>query len=501
KSLLFLADQNGDEQNQVYLMNVSTGDIMALTANFEVQYYLGEFSPDGKKVAFAGNDRVPTEQDVIIYDLASGERTTLTGIGILFAANWSPNGRYMTVLNAKSNTNVDVMLYDVQTGELTNLIPHDDETIYAPGPWAHDSSGFYLMTNVGREFTGMGFYKIQDKTWEWVETPDHDIENVVLAHNAPVLVWSVNDNGASKLFACDLNTHEALNMPKFPVGVIGGINIAPSGDRLALVFARPGEASNLYEFNLKTGELKALGQSMLGRIDPADMVEPELVYYETFDGRKIPAWLYKPKVGVGQAPYPVVLSIHGGPEAQERPGYAYSGFYQYLLNRGFGVLAPNIRGSTGYGITYQKLIHRDWGGAELKDIEHAAKYLQSLDWVDNNRLAVYGGSFGGFATLSAITRLPQYWACAVDLVGPANLLTFVKAVPPTWRRIMKEWVGDPEEDYDLLVERSPITYVDQIRAPLLVIQGANDPRVVKAESDQMVERIRSNGGSVKYYVD
>ncbi|HEX2907522.1 MAG TPA: prolyl oligopeptidase family serine peptidase, partial [Phototrophicaceae bacterium] len=257
-------------------------------------------------------------------------------------------------------------------------------------------------------------------------------------------------------------------------------------------------ASCLYELNLQTGELLLLGQSMLGGVDPADMIEPELIEYPTFDGRMIPAWLYRPR---GQGPFPVVLSIHGGPEAQERPTYAYNGLYQYLLNRGFGILAPNIRGSTGYGISYQKLIHRDWGGAELKDIEHAAQYLQSLEWVDSNRLAVYGGSFGGFATLSAVTRLPEYWALGIDLVGPGNLITFVDAVPPFWKRFMTKWVGDPVADRDFLIERSPITYVEKIRVPLLVIQGAKDPRVVKAESDQMVARIRARGGDVRYYVD
>jgi dipeptidyl aminopeptidase/acylaminoacyl peptidase len=238
---------------------------------------------------------------------------------------------------------------------------------------------------------------------------------------------------------------------------------------------------------------------MLGGIDPADLVEPELVEFPTFDGRKIPAWLYRPKNGSG--PYPVVLSIHGGPEAQERPTYAYNGLYQYLLNHGFGVLAPNIRGSTGYGISYQKLIHRDFGGAELKDIEGAAKYLRSLDWVDQNRIAVFGGSFGGFATLSAVSRLPEYWALGIDLVGPSNLITFVKNVPPFWKPLMKAWVGDPDEDRDMLIERSPITYVDNIRVPMLVIQGAKDPRVVKGESDQMVERLRERGQDVRYYVD
>ena len=164
------------------------------------------------------------------------------------------------------------------------------------------------------------------------------------------------------------------------------------------------------------------------------------------------------------------------------------------------MLATNIRGSTGYGKTFQTLIHRDWGGGDLRDWEHAAKWLQAQDWVDPDRIGVYGGSYGGFATLTCVTRLPDYWAAAVDIVGPSNLVTFSKAVPPTWRRFMDKWVGNPETEVDFLMERSPITYVDDVRAPLLVIQGANDPRVVKGESDQMVERLRELGRDVEYDV-
>jgi dipeptidyl aminopeptidase/acylaminoacyl peptidase len=390
------------------------------------------------------------------------------------------------------------MLLDRQTNTVTNTTAHEGETLFFPGAWAHDDSGFYLVTNKGREFTGLAFYKLADKKWDWVETPDHDIENVAVSKDGRLLLWVVNENGASKLYGRDLTTGQALKMPNLPTGVIDNIDLNPDGTRAALIYTNSGEAANLYEIDLKTGDMIALGQSMIGGIDLSEMIVPESVEYKTHDGRMIPAWLYRPK---GNGQFPVILSIHGGPEAQERPRYMYNGLYQYLLNRGFGILAPNIRGSTGYGISYQKLIHRDWGGAELKDIEYAAKYLQSLDWVDKNRIAVYGGSFGGFATLSAATRLPDYWALAIDLVGPSNLLTFVNSVPPHWRSVMKSWVGDAEEDHDMLVERSPITYVDQIRVPMLVIQGAKDPRVNKAESDQMVERIRKNGGDVRYYVD
>jgi len=229
------------------------------------------------------------------------------------------------------------------------------------------------------------------------------------------------------------------------------------------------------------------------------LVDAELVRYPTFDGRQVPAWLYRPAGSNGRTP--VLLSIHGGPETQERPGNSSAfAFYQYLLSRGIGVLAPNIRGSSGYGKSYQKLIHRDFGGDDLKDIEACAGYLRSLYWVDAERLAVYGGSYGGFASLSAMTRLPEYWACGVDLVGPSNLVSFAKAVPPFWREMMKAWVGDHYEEPDFLMERSPITYVENVRAPLLVLQGAMDPRVVKPESDQMVEKLRGLGSEVEYHV-
>jgi dipeptidyl aminopeptidase/acylaminoacyl peptidase len=470
----------------------------------QAQHYIGDtFTPDGKIIAYAANEREPQNMETVIHNLETGEKTypfamSPGGEWGIYPGAWSPDGRYLLAAKIYTNTNQDVVLYDTTTGAEINATPHEGDVIFFPGAFTPDGSGVYILTNSGREFQGLALYSLANQSWTWVETPDWDVENVVVSKNGRVLIWAVNEDGASKFYGRDLTTGQALTLPDLPLGVVDNFVVSPDGSKLALVFAQPTEATNLYEFDLSTGQLTALGQSMIGGIDPTDMIVPELVHYPTFDGRTIPAWLYRPQ---GEGQFPVVLSIHGGPESQERARYNYNGLYQYLLSRGFGVLAPNIRGSTGYGISYQKLIHRDWGGDELKDIEHAAIYLRSLDWVDSNRIAVYGGSFGGFATLSAITRLPDYWALAVDLVGPANLVTFAKAVPPHWRASMKQWVGDPEEDFEMLMERSPITYVDRIKVPLLVIQGAKDPRVVKAESDQMVERIKQNGGDVRYFVD
>ena len=333
--------------------------------------------------------------DLVIRDVKSGSEERPLPSGQLYeAGRWSPDSRYLTVIEIRSNTDQDILLLDSRSGEFSTITPHEGEVNFFPGPWKADSSGFYIVSNQGREFLGLAFYDLAAQAWSWIETPDHDLEQLVLSKDGRVLVWSLNEGGMSRLYGRNLETGAMLTIPTLPQGVISGLAIAPDGSRLALILNRAVEASNLYELTLATGTVDVLGQSMLGGIDPADMVEPQLIEYPTFDGRKIPAWLFKPKNISGRIP--VVLSIHGGPEAQERPLYIYDGMYQYWLHRGFAVLAPNIRGSTGYGISYQKLIHRDFGGDELKDIEHAAKYLQSLDWVDKNRIVVFGGSFGGF---------------------------------------------------------------------------------------------------------
>lgn len=499
KTIVFSADHDGDEQHQLYLLDVASGTITPLRPTEGRQHILKGFSPDGQWVAYAANDVEPQNMDSQVVHVATGEHRRLNTGMFSIVQDWSKDSRYVAILELRGNTDSAVWRYDLHTGELDKVVESETEEgaqHYSAG-FSPDGGKLYFVTDEGREFVGLGVYDFAAKRRDWLFTPDGDVEQVIIT-KTDILVCAVNTGGTNTLSARHLITGEAVAMPDLPLGVLTGMIDRPDGAKLALTFAKPTAAGNLYEFDLHTGEMVQLGQSMLAGIPDESFVTPILVHYPTFDGKQIPAWLYRPR---GEGKFPVVLSIHGGPEAQERPTYNYNGFYQYLLSRGIGVLAPNIRGSTGYGKSYQKLIHRDWGGDELKDIEHAAKYLQAQEWVDSARMAVFGGSFGGFATLSAATRLPEYWAAAVDIVGPSNLVTFAKAVPPHWKRMMAKWVGDPETEVDFLMQRSPITYVNQLRAPLLVIQGANDPRVVKAESDQMVEKIQANGGDVLYYVD
>ncbi|MDP8910508.1 MAG: S9 family peptidase [Actinomycetota bacterium] len=504
-TLAFCADTDGDEFHQIYVLPPEGGWPEQWTDAPQVQHYVSpdSWSPDGSRLAYAANARTPTDLESWVRDARSGETRPIFGEGkATTTAAWSPDGSSLLVVDQRHNSDTSVHLVDVESGEATELTPHDEEARFSPGPWAPDGSGFYLLTDEGREFIGLAFYTLARRGYEWLETPDRDIEDVALSEDGRVLGWIENVSGREQLRLRDLESGADLPEPQLPpgtrpylLGMVGGLALSPDGRYAAIVWTTPQRPQEIWIVETQTGAARAITESRFGGLRENDLGDAELVRFPTFDGREIEAWLYRPDEA---GPVPVVLSIHGGPEAQEKP--IYSPLYQYLRSRGIAVLAPNIRGSTGYGKTYQKLIQRDWGGGDLQDFEHAVKWLHDQDWVDRDRIGVYGGSFGGFATLSCVTRLPDYWAAAVDIVGPSNLVTFAKAVPPTWRRFMARFVGDPETEADFLMERSPITYVDNVRTPLLVIQGAKDPRVVKGESDQMVEKLRSLGRTVEYVV-
>ena len=501
-TILFTADRDGDEFNQLFLIPAGGGWPEQLTDLERVQHHIfpGVWAPDSSRFAFAANSRKPEDGEVFVQDAAGGEPKVLFGEGrYAFATSFSPDGTKLLAIDFNGNTDTSLHVLDVAGGEGVEMTPHEGEVKFLPGPWAADGSGFYVLTDEGREFQGVAFQQLEPGQREWVVAPDRDVDEGAASADGRVLAWVENVAGWSQLRLRDLHRGEDLPEPRLPPGTISslgaGLSVSRDGSRVALVWDQPGRPAEVYVVETATGEARAVTETRLGGLRNLDLTEPELIAYASFDGREIPGWLYRPR---GGARAPFVLAIHGGPEAQERP--LYRPMYQYLLSRGIGVLATNIRGSTGYGKTYQKLIHHDWGGGDLEDWRHAAEWLRAQDFVDGSRLGVFGGSYGGFATLTCVTRLPEYWAAAVDIVGPSNLVTFARAVPPQWRRFMAQWVGDPDTEEEFLRERSPITYVAEARAPLLVIQGAKDPRVVKPESDQMVDRLRELGREVEYVV-
>jgi dipeptidyl aminopeptidase/acylaminoacyl peptidase len=507
-TIVFSADRDGDEFHQLYAIEPGGGWPVALTDADQVQHELapGAWDPEGRRLAYAANSRAPTDMDVWVHDAVTGETSHVFGEDqYAIPVSFSPDGERLLCLEAFGD-NERPYLVDLAGGTSRALTSGDERARFSPGPWAADGSGFWVVSDLGREFAGLAFFDLSGDRdgdgggrLEWVETPDRNVEEVAGDRAGTVLVWMVNEDGRARMYGRDLRRGEPLPAADLPdgCGTAFGASLTVSGDGryAALLWSQPERTHELYIVELASGRSRRLTDSMLGGLAPEQLVAPALVSYRSTDDLRVPAWLYRPDRADR---LPVVLSVHGGPEAQERP--EYRPLYQFLCSRGIAVLATNIRGSTGYGKSYQRRIHRDWGGGDLEDLRHAALWLRAQEWVDPDRLGVLGGSYGGFATLSCVTRLPEYWAAAVDRFGPSNLVTFAKAVPPTWRRVMARVVGDPETEAEFLTERSPITYLEQVTAPLLVIQGANDPRVVRAESDQLVERLRELGREVEYVV-
>jgi dipeptidyl aminopeptidase/acylaminoacyl peptidase len=495
-------DHLGAEQWQVNILPADgVGWPRAVTERDDVQYQIGPVADDGRRMLFCGNQERPTNVSLYLLDIQQGEPRLVLDREKqqLYPFAWHPDGRRAAIVDFLGNTNQHAYLLDVESGEFRDLTPHEDEEFNQPVGFSADGRSLYSITDRGAEYNFIEAIDLATGARNPLIKAKWDVEHADLSADRRRLGYTINEDGYSRFHMLDLETGRELPTPAIPHGVCSQYAISPDGRLVAALIGTGKRVFDVYVANIDAGTVVRVTENFLGGIPESELVEPELIHFETFDGKRVQAWLYRPSGATGRLP--VVLSVHGGPEVQERTHVTRSSsFYQYLLSRGIAVLAPNIRGSTGYGKSYQRLIHRDWGGDELKDIEHAAIWLRQQAWADRDRIAVYGASFGGFATLSAMTRLPDYWRCGIDLVGPSNLVTFAKAVPPHWRATMKEWVGDPEEDFDFLMSRSPITYVEHMKAPLLVLQGANDPRVVKPESDQMVEKLRSLGHEVEYHV-
>ena len=502
-SLVIEADSQGDEKRQLFSVDLAGGDPQPLTDNPQAQFNLGfgpPFTPDGGRLAYGGNDLVPGDQDILIRDLATGEVSrVLTGAGFTFPGHWSPDGTRLTAAQMR-DASTDHVLYLVPAdgGKSRTLNPPEVKARYTPGPWLADGSGFLVRSDAGREFTGLALVDPGTGHLTWWETPDRDVEQVACSADGRVLVWLTNTDGASTLHARDLTTGDPLAVPRLPQGEAESLSVSADGRLVAMYLSTATRPDNVVIVDLVTGDLRWLTSSApSGGLDPSELVEPELVHCPARDGRDIPAYLYRPRGATG--PVGVVMALHGGPTQQERP--TYRALYQHLLHHNVAVLAPNVGGSSGYGRSYMMRIYRDWGGGDLDDFTDVATWLRTQDWVDPARIGLWGRSYGGFAVLSCVARRPELeWAAAVDVCGISNLVTLARSSPPTWRTRVAAIIGDPDTDEEFLRSRSPVTYAEQIRAPMFIVQGANDARVPRHESDQIVEVLRARGVPVRYDV-
>ena len=507
RSVFFGADQNGDEQFQIYQVPIGGGDPRPITADRSVRHELGSgaVSSDGRRLLYADNARSRSDFDVVVQDLLRNTQKRPLPPGYLWdSPRWDPSGRRFSVIRTESNTRRRTFVHDLKRGTTTEVLPHDTEEVVLAQGWTPDGRGLLVLSNLGGDFRRLEHVDLAEgRTKRLIDGP-HDVDGAYVSPRSGRVFALVNERGYARLQVGRTtgDFHRIAGPPAgcaLPGFVGQSVDLDAPGRRGVMIWHTGTRPAEITVVPLGAGRPTTLTESMAGGVPGGPLRPPRLVHFRSFDGREIPAFYYAP-TRRSRGPAPAVLSIHGGPEVQERPAWMYSGLYAYLTAWGVHVLAPNIRGSTGYGTTYQKLIHHDWGGNELKDLKAAAEWLGARPEIDRGRLGVFGGSFGGFATLSCLSRLPEYWKVGVDIFGPSNLVTFVKTVPPFWMRFMDEWVGNPMTEAKFLRDRSPISYIDQVRADVLIIQGANDPRVNQAESDQMVEELRARGRHVDYLV-
>jgi dipeptidyl aminopeptidase/acylaminoacyl peptidase len=531
-SVVFFADHNGNENFQIYkIEDVFNCWPEQITFKPQTRHEWGSecFSHDGKYIAYGSNEKDPSSMLVHVRNMKSDNDDSfcVTDRGGWYVPGyWSPNNKKLNCSQLVTLADYSVWILDVESRRMEKIDLGEEKSRFIVGPWSPDGNGFYVLSDSNREFIGIAFYHIGNSQLEWIATPQHDVELIDICLDGKLLAWTENVDGYSKLYVKDLDSQKvkevALTLTTDTAavsleGVIEKLKLSPDGKRIGFMMDCPTSPTNVYVVDIDRDDeypCTRVTTSLLGNLSENMLIKPQVLKYKSFDSLEISAYFYKPFTTSATASlqktaekngikFGAVLSLHGGPTAQERPYYDYSGLYQYLAHNGLAVIAPNFRGSTGYGKSFEKKIYHDWGGNELKDIEHAINWLLSQDWVDPKRIGVFGGSFGGFATLSCITRLPQYsLRAAVDIVGPSNLVTFLKTVPEHWKGLTFELVGDPEKEERFLNERSPITFVDSINpvTSLLVIQGANDPRVAKSESDQIVKKLNDKGLDVDYMV-
>lgn len=501
--IYFLADHNGDEAFSLYGMATENGwpEPVLNQPGVRHEMHPESVSPDGRWLLYTANDREPAARDVCLLDLATRQSRRLIHDGRYWVpCFWMPDGSRVVLLSALANTQNALYLGDPSDGQLTLLSPSDrEQAVFQPVAPSPDGMGLVVVTNYGREFQGLARIPlIPDGSMEWLLAPHWDVEGALVSPDATALLWSVNEHGFSRLYLgqWDKERLASARPLEWPAsGTVLDLVFDPKSSEIIGYANRAQHPTELYRIDPVRDEVRQLTDESFGGLDDHDLIAPEIVTYPGGDELEISALFYRPR---GEGPFPAILIAHGGPEAQERP--LYIGLYQYLLSRGIALLAPNFRGSTGYGKSFQKRIYHDWGGKELEDLVRGAQWLGRRTDVDASRIGAFGASFGGFAVLSLISRHPEFWRAAAEVVGPSNLITFVNSVPPAWRRFMAELVGDPETEADFLLERSPVTYGDRVRCPLLVIQGGQDPRVNRQESEQWVQAMRARGVEVEYCV-
>jgi dipeptidyl aminopeptidase/acylaminoacyl peptidase len=507
--IVFGKARGGDENTQFFWMSNDGANVRQLTDNAKVRHNFGGFSKDGKRIYYSSNKRDRNWFDIYSMTLADGKEELLyTQDGSNSVAAVSDDGSKIIISRSSVRFSLDNDLYFVntKTRELKHLTPHDEATLYSDVEFTPDGNSIIFGTNQNGEFIALSKMDLKTRKIQTLQNANWDLDAAAFSDDDNLFAYTLNREGFSELYvlpAKDLGKKgEAVKLPA--QGIVGGLQFSRDNGKLIFTFVSSKYNSDIWQYDLKSKNLTQITKSDRAGIPQESFVEPRLIKFKSFDGREIPAWYYMPLFTVYDSkgsttpayPQRIIVSVHGGPEAQERPGF--NPLYQYYLSRGYAVLAANVRGSTGYGKTFAALDNIEKREDSVKDLAAAVEWLKTSGGADAKRIAVMGGSYGGYMTMAAITLYPDLFAAAVNTVGIVNWETFLKNTSGYRRRQREVEYGFLDKDLDFLRKISPIAKVDKIKTPLFVIHGKNDPRVPYTEAEQVVEALKKRGAIVEY---
>ncbi len=502
--VLYTRDQGGNELNHLYVRELD-GKEQDLTPGEKLKAIFMGWSGDKNGFYVASNERDARFFDVYRYDAKTYARELIykneTGMSV---AQVSDDGRWIALGKTNTTADSDVHLYDTQSKTSKHLTPHQGVASNTPAGFDPASKRLLITSNEGAEFTRLMSYELATGKMSELEKADWDVVYADFSNDGRYRVTGINVDASIQIKLRELGkdgTERDVSLPKLPGGELRGVQFSGSSGKMAFYVNGDRSPSNLFVYDFATRQVRQLTQSMSKEVNPEDLVESRIVRFKSFDGMSIPSVYYQPKEASPTNKVPALVWVHGGPGGQTTRNY--SAMIQYLVNHGYAVLGINNRGSSGYGKSFFTADDGKHGREPLWDCVEAKTFLAATGVVDPERIGIIGGSYGGYMTLAAMAFRPEAFKVGVDIFGVSNWLRTLESIPPYWesfRQALYKEVGDPVKDKDFLIATSPLFHAKEIRKPLMVIQGANDPRVIKPESDEIVAAVQKNGVPVEYVV-
>ena len=502
KWIVFQQDKAGNELWDIFAIPSEGGEAINLTNTPEIREENPRWSPDGKTIALNHKPKEATVYNIALMDWATRKVTLLTHEStpdhLWQSVAWSPDGKTLYANRLEvSFTDADIYAIDVASGNSTNLTSHQGKSLSTASSLSKDGRTLLITSNARSGYQNVALLDIASKKITWVTDTKWEASAGDFSPDGKRFTYAINADGRSDVYLGDTASTQSDKIP-----IAGGVNgfaasptsFSSSGDRLLLSHESSVEPADFWVYDLASRKPRQLTYSVIASLKAAPRPPSQVISYKSFDGKTISALLWVPFNLKRDASNPALVLPHGGPTGQSQD--YWSPRIAAFVSRGYICIAPNVRGSTGYGIEFQKANYKDLGGGDLQDEVYAAKFLEATGYVNPKKIGITGGSYGGFMTLMAIGRSPDVWAAGVELYGIINWMTMLQHEDAMLQEYEKSLLGDPVKDRAIYDAASPITYIHNVKAPLLVLQGENDPRVPKEEAEQVVELLKKDGKTV-----